>query len=65
MTKSNCMQNEQITKIKVPKGIFCGNCPYYSESGPRCAKIGGQVPFHLSKYCINYDGKKYTDCPNY
>jgi hypothetical protein len=65
MKEDNSKHSEQSMTIKVPKGVFCGDCPYYLERGPTCVKIGGQVPFHLSKYCINFDGKKYSDCPNY
>ena len=65
MTKLNYDKNGQLTRINVPIGTFCSDCPYYTQSGMRCSKTGGQIPFHLSEYCINYNGKKYTDCPNY
>ena len=58
-------QNEQLTRIIVPKGKFCGDCPYYQERGPTCIKLRDQVPFHLSKHCINFGGYKYTECPIY
>lgn len=65
MKKENTKQCGCTAKIVVPEGKFCSDCPYYKDKGPTCLKLGDQVPFHLSKHCINYGGYKYTDCPIY
>jgi hypothetical protein len=41
MKKANSKQNEQSTRIKVPKGVFCDTCPYLS--GNRCTKASATV----------------------
>jgi len=64
MTKANYEQNEQLKRIRVPEGKFCGACPHLS--GNYCSKASAQLTSdRIESLCADRDMDMYFMCKVY